>query len=53
MDLPDHIKAKFAADRRIRELVPNAINDIERILLPLTGIERKAVMKALKKRGLL
>lgn len=46
-------EARKAADRRIRMMVPNAIDDIERILLPLTGLERKAVMKAIKKRGLL
>lgn len=46
-------RAKWAAEMKTKLLVPTAIADIERILLPLTGPERKAVMKAIKKRGLL
>lgn len=51
--LPPEEKARRAAEKRIQLLVPTAIADIERILLPLSGAERKQVMKAIKRRGLL
>lgn len=53
MHVDEAKKAQLAAERRIRLLVPNAIADIERILLPLSGLERKVILKAIKKRGLL
>lgn len=49
----DEERAQRAAERRIALMVPEAIDGCAALLLPLTGEERKRVLKALKKRGLI
>lgn len=53
MDRDEAKDAHLAADARIRRMVGEAIEGCAALLLPLTGEERKRVIKALKKEGLI